>query len=196
MMGTVVPGTEGKWPIGKLHGALPVVKHWIENLLTEYKNQAEPVSACGFPQLLEHFPPELLGRAAVVSVPRVPFPPLSQLGLPEFASVERLAPDGITFLDTLFVNASRRTAGLYFHELVHVVQWERLGVDRFLLAYGVGLLHHGYRSSPLEEMAYALQARFDRNTLPLNVTPSIQQQTDAVWRQVAPLLGVEEGHSG
>ena len=35
------------------------------------------------------------------------------------------------------------TESLCCHELVHVVQWDRLGVDRFLLAYGIGLVQSG-----------------------------------------------------
>jgi hypothetical protein len=75
-------------------------------------------------------------RARMVLVDRTPYPPVSQFGLPEFAAFERRSFDGITFKSTFFVVGDR----LQFHELVHVVQWARLGVDRFLLAYGLGLL--------------------------------------------------------
>ena len=34
--------------------------------------------------------------------------------------------------------------GLFFHELVHVLQWEQLGLRPFIHAYGVGLLEGGY----------------------------------------------------
>jgi hypothetical protein len=45
-------------------------------------------------------------------------------GLTEFASLERRAFDGITFRNTFFVVKGRESEALYFHELVHVVQWE------------------------------------------------------------------------
>ncbi|RQD78666.1 MAG: hypothetical protein D5S03_01735 [Desulfonatronospira sp. MSAO_Bac3] len=40
---------------------------------------------------------------------------------------------------------------------MYLVQWERLGVYRFLLAYGAGLMQFRYKDSPLEKMAYFLQ---------------------------------------
>ena len=52
--------------------------------------------------------------------------------------------------------------GLYFHELMHVVQWRMLGPERFLAAYADGLEKFGYRNSPLEAMAYDAQAAFAR----------------------------------
>jgi len=72
--------------------------------------------------------------------------------------------------------------------LVHVIQWERLGVDDFLLAYGAGLMQFGYRDSPLEKMAYSLQYGFDRGVLPENTIELVQQGTDAIWNGMAPML--------
>lgn len=52
----------------------------------------------------------------------------------------------------------------FFHELVHAVQYDILGVDKFLLHY----LHYhfdrelpGYTNNPLEKMAFDLEAEFD-----------------------------------
>ena len=49
---------------------------------------------------------------------------------------------------------------MYFHELVHVVQWRLLGPDRFLFLYANGLECFGYRQSPLEAMAYDAETAF------------------------------------
>ncbi|MEM1214029.1 MAG: DUF4157 domain-containing protein, partial [Planctomycetota bacterium] len=49
---------------------------------------------------------------------------------------------------------------LLFHELVHVVQWSRLGRLRFLLVYADGVLRHGYLGCPLEEIAYRMTSAF------------------------------------
>lgn len=100
---------------------------------------------------------------------------------------------GITYKDTFFINQAYSTESLHFHELIHVVQWERLGVDNFLLAYGVGLMHFGYKNSPLEQMAYLLQGRFDNGELPPLITNLIQQQTDIIWNQVTQLLSTSFG---
>ncbi len=51
---------------------------------------------------------------------------------------------GITYKDTYFINHLHQTESLHFHELVHVVQWDWLWVDDFLLAYGAGLMQFSY----------------------------------------------------
>jgi hypothetical protein len=96
---------------------------------------------------------------------------------------------GITFKDTYFVRSDMiESESLHFHELVHVIQWDRLGVNNFLMAYGFGLYHCGYRNSPLEEIAYSLQRRFERNDLPGSLTDFIKNETDAVWADISHLL--------
>lgn len=103
--------------------------------------------------------------------------------------MERRSFAAITFRDRVFVVPSEATESLYFHELVHVVQWARLGVERFLWAYGLGLLEHGYRESPLERMTYRLERGFQRGEVPRDLMAEIEEQTDAIWAQVASRLG-------
>ena len=104
-------------------------------------------------------------------------------GLLETASHQRFP-----IKDTFFVNSLHQTESIYFHELVHVVQWERLGVDNFLLAYVAGLMQFGYQDSPLEQMAYSLQEDFENDRLPDGINDLIQQRADAVWADVASLI--------
>jgi hypothetical protein len=54
---------------------------------------------------------------------------------------------------------------LLFHELVHVVQFNLLGVDEFVTQYLSGWGRNGfrYRDIPLERCAYELEARFAEN---------------------------------
>ncbi len=92
-------------------------------------------------------------------------PPLGEIGLHQFAEFSNGNYDGITYLDTFFVKRYRATdERLYFHELIHVVQWQLLGAERFLAVYAAGLEAHGYRNSPLEAMAYGAEEVFSRNT--------------------------------
>ncbi len=174
--------------LARFHQVLPAVREWIDSILEEHKHEIVVVSSLGFRGLPQHFPQQLLDRAKVISVPSVPFPPLMKLGLPELSHMERMPLGGITYKDTFFVQESQRSESLHFHELVHVVQWERLGVDNFLLAYGVGLLQFEYEDSPLERMAYVLQQSFERGAVPPNLVGLIHNQTDGIWRQVAPLV--------
>jgi len=50
-----------------------------------------------------------------------------------------------------------------FHELVHAVQYQVLGLRRFADLYVRGFLNHGgYDGIPLERQAYELEERFSR----------------------------------
>jgi hypothetical protein len=178
--------------IHRFHTALPKVRQWIDQLLDEYADRTLTLSTLGFKRLSVCFSQELLKRAKAVSVERVLFPPVDQFGLPELAGMQQMSFDGITFRDTFFLRQGRPSENLYFHELVHVVQWARLGVDNFLLAYGLGLLQFGYHHSPLEQISYALQRDFELGTLPRELERVIEERTDTIWNQVAPV--VQAGH--
>jgi len=43
--------------------------------------------------------------------------------------------------------------------------WVILSPERFLAIYAAGLETHGYRNSPLEVMAYDLQAAFEKGAI-------------------------------
>jgi hypothetical protein len=140
-------------------------------------------------------PPVFRGRCSIVLFDSVPFPPVEKYGLPEFTPMQQMDFDGITFKDTFFIKKGRASEALHFHELVHVVQWSRLGVDNFLLAYGLGLHLFGYDKSPLELMAYTLQHDFDLGTPPKELVRVIEQGTDAIWSQIAPIVkGQSDGN--
>ncbi len=136
---------------------------WITAIESAHAGQAQPVAAQGFPRLPHYFSRELLGSARVVVVERVPMPPLTALGLSQFAEFERADNSGVTYLDTYFVKRDRaRDEALHFHELIHVLQWRALGPQGFLAAYAAGLEAFGYRDSPLEVMAYDAEAAFSQ----------------------------------
>jgi hypothetical protein len=174
--------------ISRFHAALPALRQWIDGQLAQHAAQARPVSSLGYQCLAQAYPADLLNRAKFVSVPRTPFPPVESMGLPEFAHMQRIQFGGITFLDTFFVSRGAESEVLCFHELVHVVQWERLGPDNFLLAYALGLVQAGYENSPLEKMAYTLQHAFERGTSQPDLVGNIQRMTDAIWAQAAPAV--------
>jgi len=167
----------------RLRAALPRVAAWIDAEVESLRASARPLAEVaderGFERLARALPAELLERARVDVVSRPPFPPLGELGLRELADFEKLPLDGITYGDLILVRDLRER--LLFHELVHVLQWGRLGPERFLLAYGAGLLRSGYRASPLEQMAYDLEARFVRDELTADVPGEVERATDAVW---------------
>lgn len=173
--------------IRRFHAALPQIRAWIDQFIEAQASSAHRLDH--MLQLASVFPTEVLERARMVLVDKTPFPPVSEFGLPEFAAHEQRPFDGITFKNTFFVVNGHQTLRLQFHELVHVVQWSRLGPDRFLLAYGLGLLQFGYEQSPLERMAYTLEERFARGQTPKNLVKVIEQGVDLIWNQAAPVVG-------
>lgn len=181
--------------IRRFYITLPRVRQWIDKLLDAHTDRSCSVSTLGFARLSANLPQELLERAKIVTVERVPFPPVDQFGLPELRLMQQMSFDGITFRDTLFLRQGRVSEELCFHELVHVIQWARLGVDKFLLAYGLGLLQFGYERSPLEQMAYMLQRNFELGSLPRELVSVIEKGTDAIWNQAAPVVQAERGNA-
>ncbi len=169
---------------------LPEVDAWVDRTLAEHASQARSVESFGFARLAGYYPVSLLRTAKVVGLPRVPMPPLSRMGLLGFEEFENLNAAGITYKDTYFVCASHlREEALHFHELVHVVQWQHLGVRNFILAYALGhLLGGGYDGNPLERTAYALQARFDAGEAsfdaPAHARSDAERDCRALLRQV------------
>jgi hypothetical protein len=170
---------------------LPLVRGWIDRTLAEHSYRAQPVASYRFPRLGGFYSSELLNTAKVVEVERVPMPPLSALGLTGFGEFETGNYAGITFLDTYFVqigNEARRES-LHFHELVHVVQWQHLGAERFVMAYALGYLQGGgYRANPLEVMAYDLQDYFEKNGPPIEVEPFVRRQLDSLMPEFDRVL--------
>jgi hypothetical protein len=164
----------------ELMGKLPLVRGWIDRTLAEHSNQARSVASYRFPRLVAFYSSEFLTAAKVVEVERVPVPPLSALGLTGFGEFESGNYAGITFLDTYFVQSGEALReSLHFHELVHVVQWQHLGAERFVMAYAFGYLQGGgYRANPLEVMAYDLQDHFEKGGQPIDVDSFVRRQLD------------------
>ena len=85
----------------------------------------------------------------------------SEWGLTQFFEFERGDFTGVTYLNVFFLKRDQsRNEAIHFHELIHVMQWQILGPERFLYLYANGLERFGYRASPLEVMAYGAEAAF------------------------------------
>ena len=133
----------------ELRAKFPLILHWIQQTLSAHAARARPVASLNFPRLRSYFTPATLSAARVVAVDTVPLPPLTALGLTGFTDFENTDAIGITYLDTFFVQADYQDdESLHFHELVHIVQWNLLGPERFLAIYAEGLEQFGYRDSP------------------------------------------------
>lgn len=117
------------------------------------------------------FNPELLAKAWIQRVPIVPNPDFYQAliaaGQPiplDFSA----RMEALTLVDCILIADSKIGVGpippgLLFHELVHVVQYDVLGVEEFMHRYVRGWAGNGenYDRIPIEVQAYHLQGRYE-----------------------------------
>jgi len=132
------------------------------------------------------FPESSLNSARIVMLRgiRVGAPPiyeeLVQMGFEadSLPDIDRVA--AVTFVDTI-VSHELFTDRLLFHELVHVVQYEKLGLADFAAQYVRGFLSGGsYEAIPLERNAYQLTHRFAAAPMnPFSVNAEVQAWIDA-----------------
>ena len=162
-------GTRCEMSPEEFHKFYPPLLEWIRNTLDANAHVAQTVSSRGFSRLPHYFTKHTLVTTKVIIVDPLPVPPLASMGLTRFADFLRGDSDGITYIDTIFLKpAQSENENVYFHELIHVIQWRLLGPDRFLLAYANGLECFGYRQSPLEAVAYDAESEFPSSTLIFN----------------------------
>lgn len=162
------------------------VVEYIERQRETYRGRAVPLKASQRAAMQRFFPASILNavRVTVLTGERVGNPPfygkLVQMGfepaaLPNFALMA-----AITFVDTV-VSHEPFTDRLLFHELVHVVQYEKLGFGVFADKYVRGFLSGGfYDDIPLEMNAYELDGRFAvAPTKDFSVVDEVQGWVDA-----------------
>ena len=165
------------------------IDNWIDDLINQYNAQAKPVSNFSFSRLGSYYPANVLDSTKVVVVNKVPAVPLASFGLNQFKDFENLDAAGITYKNLLFIDSRyANDESVFFHELVHVLQWQYLGAHKFILLYGLGLTNYGYRESPLEEIAYRAQNVFDTNKQPFDVYQSIKGDLEKLDQYVLSLL--------
>lgn len=174
-----------KLTVAQIAWVIQLVAAYIGEQRDIYVRRAAPFTSSQKGALQPFFPGSALdsARVVVLSGERVGNPPfygdLIRMGfagnsLPDFA---RMA--AITFVDTV-VSHEPFSHRLLFHELVHVVQYEKLGLADFSRKYVTGFLSGGsYEAIPLEMNAYQLEARFAAApTNPFSVEAEVQAWID------------------
>jgi len=152
----------------------------------KYMPESGPMTAVQIESLRSFFPAPVLEAARFVELMpgrRISNPlfygELKNMGfsrevLPDFAEMA-----AVTFVD-LIVSYGAISEQTRFHELVHVVQYQKLGVQAFASRYVTGFLSMGdYEGIPLERNAYELDARFKADTSkPFSVEAEVQTWID------------------
>lgn len=145
---------------------------WVLSRRNEYRNGARELSQRERSGLSLFFDSSTLDVVKVRSVSFIENPEFYK-DIKDFKGPPLLdfsVAVGMTFNDTIAISERYLKPGppplsLLFHELVHVVQYQILGIEAFVGSYVRGWAEHGfeYDCIPLEVQAFALQQRYEAN---------------------------------
>lgn len=88
----------------------PSILDWLNRTLDSYSVQKRSVASFEFLRLPRYFSSELLKSTGVIITDPLPVPPLTAVGLSEFAAFEKRPMSGITYLNTYFLLPRDATA--------------------------------------------------------------------------------------
>lgn len=159
-----VAAQAGKVTDQQINQAIARLSSYLREQTGHYLPSATPLANQHKAPMWPYFSPALLDRIRIVELEglRLPNPPfyseyraLGFVNLPEVAHMH-----SVTFLDVIVFNG-KLTERTLFHGLVHAVQFEVLGLDRycelFVRSFVNTKLHF---SVPLEAHAFSLESKF------------------------------------
>lgn len=156
------------------------VAHYIRWHRDHLLAGAQPLSPAQIKRLSPYFESSLLQSVRVCQQDPLPLaePPFTAL-LRQFGfSFPGLASVSAITLGHLIATHQPMSDTLLFHELVHVAQFQLLGIRDFSRLYIQGFLATGsYEDIPLEVCAYTLEARFTLQKDAFPVKAEVEQ-----WR--------------
>jgi hypothetical protein len=120
----------------------PLVYAYIQLMREMYKPQGKPLTAAEITELKKFFPERLLTKVTVTE--------RADTGLGnQFASAT-------TYGKFIIIKKGKRSPGLLKHEMVHVCQYDKLGIKGFADQYANQFVDGGYvyRKIKFEEQAY------------------------------------------
>lgn len=162
---------------------------WIKEQREAFRPLGRALPDTAIAQFSLYFEERLLREVRLVTVPALENPGF----LEEYRSVfsEKAIPlldftamAGITFVDTIVLAdrfASADPKAVIFHELVHAVQYDLLGPEKFVELYLLGWINQGfnYAAIPLEMDAYELQNRYEADpTEPFQVEDEVSRSLE------------------
>jgi hypothetical protein len=164
----VVPSAGGmSMPEEQLSYATERVLAYLREQRDRHYIAGEPVNAQHKAIMQPFFPAGVLDRVRVVELGgvRISNPPFysdaKALGIVNLPQVTHMA--SLTFIDVVVFN-DRITDRDLFHGLVHAVQFQILGPERYTRAFVDGFLRAGsHFSVPLEAHTFSLETRFVQN---------------------------------
>jgi hypothetical protein len=158
-------------PDDLLAWAIDETRTWIQQQRDLHRPAGGELPAVAKDAVQPFFPPAVLDSARVAIVPAIPTPPFLEqardLGVP-VEGIKFSGLEGLMLVDTILISQAVPPADplrLMFHELVHAVQYEILGLVEFSRQYVRGIVEgeFDYYRIPLEVIAYDLDRRFSDN---------------------------------
>ena len=146
-------------------------ENWIRTQRDYYRNSARNLSSSEIELVSAFFSENILTIARIQNVRKIENPmfyaDLEAQGISMPFDFTTMA--GITFIDTILISdtedpTDQLPPSLLFHELVHVVQYDILGVRVFTELYVRGWLEadQNYHAIPIELYANELEDRYER----------------------------------
>lgn len=124
---------------------------WVHQQILFYNQDSSPLRKSEAELLKHHYPTSTLNNTRLSFVDTIENPPfyidLQQSGISNLINFNNTA--GITFgncivISKKFEHTSSEFTSLLFHEMVHVVQYEVLGIEKFIFEYFSGWIKNGY----------------------------------------------------
>lgn len=148
--------------------AIEYVSAYLREKREQYLPDAVPLSNQYKARMWPYFSSQLLDSVRVVELhgKRVPAPAFyaqaRSLGFDNLPQVTHM--DSVTFIDVLVFNQTLKERSL-FHALVHAVQFQVLGLQRYTEMFVQSFLKmKAHFSVPLEAHAFALESKFKRSS--------------------------------
>jgi hypothetical protein len=147
-------------PFLELPQLLPRILDWVEAQEKHALNQGRPLApeALNDARAAGVHTPENIRVCVVPDIPQPEHPRIKQLA----AEFGLIVPQtiAITFGFGIFVRTEQsRDRETLVHECVHVAQYEKLGIEGFLMQYAVQVFKNGYDNAPMEREAREIAAR-------------------------------------
>jgi hypothetical protein len=167
----------------KVLAAIDGLRQYLQARRQEYRPQGLPLGTDQHNKMKPFFPLALLAEIRIVELrnQRIPNPPFyaeaKALGLTNLPEITHMA--SLTFEDVVIFPSEMNDRRL-FHALVHALQFQVLGLERYAELFVRGFLRtRSHVSVPLEMHAFSLEAKFAENPdLPFSVEEMVRLWTN------------------
>ena len=141
---------------------IPKFEEWLYQQREIHLTRASPLSSQERRRVDGYFEKKTLDLTRVAIVDQIPNPAfydeLRERGIP--IPMDFTSAVGFTLIDCVLLRKGFELIATLFHEMVHVVQVDLLGIKRLLELYLNDLIKNGYRDVLFERQASDLTARF------------------------------------